>query len=82
MSPKNTEHELQLQVVESGPSSAARVTDEATQLDQTYFEVTVNLFPVEVPDEKLLYHLEEAGCFDYLAESGENIYSLEDGEPL
>jgi hypothetical protein len=60
---------------------------EGTQFKDTYFVFTVDIravaqAPVEVPDERLLEHLEKAGCFDYLADPGEDVYTLEDGEPL
>lgn len=79
--------ESQLQVPHRTEDESLPV-GEGTRFKYTYFEFTVDLAvpthasAVEVPDEKLLYHLEGAGCFGYLAEPGENIYSLEDGEPL
>jgi hypothetical protein len=36
----------------------------------------------EVPDEKLLDCMLRAGCFDYLFDPAENIYTLDDGHPL
>jgi len=79
--------EAHLQVPCQIPDGAGPVA-EGTRFKYTYFQFTVDLAVptqssvVEVPDEALLYHLERAGCFDYLAEPGEDIYSLEDGEPL
>jgi len=74
--------EQELQIIQAGGENTPRVVDEGTRLNYTYYEVSVNLYPVEVPDGRLLDHLERAGCFDYLAEPGEDVYSLDDGEPV
>ena len=36
----------------------------------------------EVSDEELLECMTRAGCFDWLADPAEDIYTLGDGEPL
>jgi len=61
---------------------------EGTHLGQTYFEFSVDLsldpwHPAkEVPDEELLDCMLRAGCFDYLLDPAEDIYTLGDGEPV
>ena len=60
---------------------------EGTRFKYTYFKFSVDLSGprpvlIEVPDDQLLHRLEQAGCFDYLAEPGEDVYSPGDGEPL
>jgi hypothetical protein len=74
--------ERELRVIEARGENTPLVINEGTRLNHTYYEVPINLYPVEVPDERLLDHLERAGCFEYLAEPGEDVYSLEDGEPV
>ena len=36
----------------------------------------------EVPDEELLDCMLRTGCFDYLFDPDENVYTIKDGEPL
>ncbi len=61
---------------------------EGTRFKHTYFEINVDLSgasePVgfEVPDEKLFQHIVWSGTLDWLADPEEDIYSLEDGEPV
>jgi hypothetical protein len=37
---------------------------------------------VEIPDEQLFQHIVWSGSLDWLAEPGEDVYTVEDGEPL
>ncbi len=61
---------------------------EGTRLHHTYFAFSVEvpeLFEtelVEVPDDRLFQHVVLSGSLDWLAEPGEDVYSLEDGEAL
>ncbi|MBN1919495.1 MAG: hypothetical protein JW889_16480 [Verrucomicrobia bacterium] len=85
MSPHLREERLQ---VPGEPPDESVPIAEGTRFKYTYFQFTVDVRAVvpvaytEVPDERLLVHLEGAGCFDYLADPGEDIYTIEDGEPL
>jgi hypothetical protein len=61
---------------------------EGTLLDHTYFRFAVT-FPrigaraaVEVPDDRLYQHIVWSGSLDWMAEPGEDVYTIEDGEPL
>ncbi len=58
------------------------------QSRDTYFSLTITFppvrafLPVEVPDERLFQHIVWSGSLDWLAEPGEDVYTVEDGEPL
>ncbi len=42
----------------------------------------IERLPTEASDEELLRFAEKAGEFDFLADESEDIYTLEDGEPV
>jgi len=86
MTPIARESELQIPARKTDES---RPVAEGTRLHRTYFSFSVSLPlwaielpPVEVPDERLFQHVVWSGSLDWLADPAEDVYSLEDGEPL
>lgn len=52
------------------------------ELAQRHEEVTVQIEEDDVPTLAIMHLAEQGGGFDFWREEGENIYSLEDGEPV
>lgn len=52
------------------------------ELAQRHEEVTVQMEEDDVPTLAIMRLAEQGGAFDFWREEGENIYSLEDGEPV
>lgn len=51
-------------------------------LAQQQEEVTVEMEEDDLPTLVMMRLAEQGGAFDFWREEGENIYSLEDGEPV
>jgi hypothetical protein len=52
------------------------------ELAQRHEEVTVQMEEDDVPTLAIMRLAEQGGAFEFWREEGENIYSLEDGEPV
>jgi hypothetical protein len=52
------------------------------ELAQRYEEITVQMQEDDVPTLGIMRPAEQSGAFDFWQEEGEDIYSLEDGEPV
>lgn len=52
------------------------------ELAQRHEEVTVQMEEDDVPTLLIMRLAEQGGAFEFWREEGENIYSLEDGEPV
>jgi len=52
------------------------------ELAQRYEEITVQMQEDDVPTLGIMRLAEQSGAFDFWQEEGEDIYSLEDGEPV
>ena len=52
------------------------------ELAQRYEEITVQMQEDDVPTLGIMRLAEESGAFDFRQEEGEDIYSIEDGEPV
>jgi hypothetical protein len=52
------------------------------ELAQRHEEVTVQMEEDDVPTVAIMRLAEQGGAFDFWRKEGENIYSLEDGEPV
>lgn len=52
------------------------------ELAQRHEEVTVQLEEDDVPTLAIMRLADQGGAFDFWREDGEDIYSLEDGEPV
>jgi hypothetical protein len=52
------------------------------ELAQRHEEVTVQMEEDDVPTLAIMRLAEQGGAFDFWRKEGENIYSLEDGEPV
>jgi hypothetical protein len=51
-------------------------------LAQRYEEITVQMQEDDVPTLGIMRLAEQSGAFDFWQEEGEDIYSIEDGEPV
>ena len=51
-------------------------------LAQRYEEITVQMQEDDVPTLGIMRLMEQSGAFDFWQEEGEDIYSIEDGEPV
>ena len=52
------------------------------ELAQRYEEITVQRQEDDVPTLGIMRLAEQSGAFDFWQEEGEDIYSIEDGEPV
>ena len=52
------------------------------ELAQRYEGITVQMQEDDVPTLGIMRLAEQSGAFDFWHEEGENIYSIEDGEPV
>jgi len=52
------------------------------ELAQRYEEITVQMQEDDVPTLGIMRLAEQSGAFDFWQEEGEDIYSIEDGEPV
>jgi hypothetical protein len=52
------------------------------ELAQRYEEITVQMQEDDVPTLGIMRLAEQSGAFDFWQEEGEDIYSIEDGEPM
>jgi hypothetical protein len=52
------------------------------ELAQHYEEITVQMQEDDVPTLGIMRLAEQSGAFDFWQEEGEDIYSIEDGEPV
>jgi hypothetical protein len=52
------------------------------ELAQQYEEITVQTQEDDVPTLGIMRLAEQSGAFDFWQEEGEDIYSIEDGEPV
>ena len=52
------------------------------ELAQRYEEITVQMQEDDVPTMGVMRLAEQSGAFDFWQEEGEDIYSIEDGEPV
>ena len=52
------------------------------ELAQRYEEITVQMQEDDVPTLGIMRLAEQSGAFNFWQEEGEDIYSLEDGEPV
>jgi hypothetical protein len=52
------------------------------ELAQRYEQITVQMQEDDVPTLGIMRLAEQSGAFDFWQEEGEDIYSIEDGEPM
>ena len=52
------------------------------ELAQRYEGITVQMQEDDVPTLGIMRLMEQSGAFDFWQEEGEDIYSIEDGEPV
>jgi hypothetical protein len=52
------------------------------ELAQRYEKITVQMQEDDVPTLGIMRLAEQSGAFDFWQEKGEDIYSIEDGEPV
>ncbi len=52
------------------------------ELAQRYEEITVQMQEDDVPTLGIMRLAEQSGAFDFWQEEGEDIYSIDDGEPV
>ena len=52
------------------------------ELAQRYEKITVQMQEDDVPTLSIMRLMEQSGAFDFWQEEGEDIYSIEDGEPV
>ena len=52
------------------------------ELAQQYEEITVQIQEDDMPTLGIMRLAEQSGAFDFWQEEGEDIYSIEDGEPM
>jgi hypothetical protein len=52
------------------------------ELAQRYEKITVQMQEDDVPTLGIMRLAEQSGAFDFWQEEGEDIYSIEDGEPV
>ena len=56
--------------------------EQLVELAQHYEEITVQMQEDDVPTLGIMRLAEQSGAFDFWQEEGEDIYSIEDGEPV
>ena len=56
--------------------------EQLVELAQRYEEITVQMQEDDVPTLGIMRLAEQSGAFDFWQEEGEDIYSIEDGEPV
>jgi hypothetical protein len=52
------------------------------ELTQRYEKITVQMQEDDMPTLGIMRLMEQSGAFDFWQEEGEDIYSIEDGEPV
>jgi hypothetical protein len=52
------------------------------ELAQRYEKITVQMQEDDMPTLGIMRLMEQSGAFDFWQEEGEDIYSIEDGEPV
>jgi len=59
-----------------------REFERLVELAQRYEEITVQMQEDDVPTLGIMRLAEQSGAFDFWHEAGEDIYSIEDGDPV